>query len=70
VSNDLHRTGCGCEQCGPPRIDPLEGDFPDPELMRARKKLTRIQGIVERVFTSDPYNTAAALQQIREELAA
>jgi hypothetical protein len=49
---------------------PLEGDLIDPELVRARKKLTRIQGIVERVFTSDPYNTAAALQQIREELAA
>jgi hypothetical protein len=67
--NDMHRTGCGCVECGPIRSDPMEGDLVDPELVRARQKLARIGELVERCFSTDPYNTTATLRAIREELA-
>lgn len=68
MSNDLHRTGCGCAECGPPRVDPLEGDLVDSELVRARQKLARIDALITRAETSDPYNYVRAIRDIREVL--
>jgi hypothetical protein len=66
--NDNHRTGCGCEQCGPPRRDPVTFDYVEGGNLSAARKLERIDELVRRYETGDPYNGVATLRAIREVL--
>lgn len=64
--NDLHRTGCGCPECGVPRLD-ADGDVFDPELARLRRQVRCIETLVGNLG-ADECSGLALAEEIRKVL--